>query len=291
MKKIVLIIFCCGFVFSGCVEKEKPPVNERQVVIYFSLTSLSNSPIKSTTATSAENQISKIILFGVDDQNKVVETYPAIPNPSLSGTKLAISNSVKFIYAIANPSSSIEEAKLSTVSDIMNLTEDFTTPPVSPFLMGGKGEVVDDRVNIEMIRAIAKIDVIGKNDYQIESVTVRNTPNKGYVFAQETLSVPSTAQRVRYPTVNSATPTLYVAESTRLNQLRLDVTGTANGKQTPVTVTLLNNGNPIDIVRNTHYQVSITSDPNKEVVVTVTVQEWIKGEKLDDHIIPDDAFN
>ena len=289
MNKIVLLFVVFGFILTGCGGDDPTPVMKRQVTVYISTTSLSNSSIK-TTASPSENLISKIIFFSVDGQNKIVETFQAISNPSVSGILLEISEPVKSFYAIANPSATIEGAKPSTVSDLMNLTCDFSTSPVSPFLMCGKGEVVDDRVNIELIRAIAKIEVIGKEGFEIQTVTVKNTPDKGYAFKQATLSLPASAVRVNYPVITSSAPSFYVAESAGQNPASFAVTGKIDGKNASFTITLKSGGKAIDIVRNTHYQINIKPDDNDVCDVTITIPDW-GGVVTDDHFIRYDSFN
>ena len=290
MKKIVLLFVVCGFIITGCTGDGPPPEMRRQVIVYISTTSLSNSSLKST-ASPSENLISKIILYGVDAQNRIVETFPAISNPSVSGILLNITEPVKSFYAIANPSQTIEGAKPSTVSDLMNLTGDFSTPPVSPFLMSGKGVIINDKVNIELIRAIAKIEVIGKDGLEIKTVTVKNTPNKGFVFQQATFSLPASIDWVNYPAITSPAPSVYVAENDKKNPTRLDIIGQFEGKQASYTVTLTSDGEAIAIIRNTHYQINVKPVDNFVCNVTISIPEWVGVVVTDDHFIPDESFN
>jgi len=292
MNKIVVLFTFSVILCSGCGGDRpvEPPETVSQVVIYFSTKSLSDSQLKST-ASPDENLISKIILFGVDDQNKVVETFPSITNPSLNGITLTITNKeVKSFYAIANPSTSLEGAKPSTVSDLMNLTGDFATPPVSPFLMSGKGNIVEEKVNIELIRVVAKIEIKGIDGFQIETVTVTNTPDKGYVFMQATLSVPSSAGRTNYPAITSTAPILYVAESAAQNPVSFVVTGQLNGLQAIYTIKPLSEGKAIDIVRNSHYLMNIKPITEDICDVTINIPEWNGVIVVDDVEIPDEAF-
>ena len=289
MKKKVLLYALCACIFTGCKDsKETLEPDDRQVDILFSAKATTSSFLKSTV-TPAENLISKVILFGVDVQNNVIENYAVINNPPLTGIQLTISKDVKSLYAIANPSTDMEATKPSSVSDLMNLVGDFTNAPQSPFLMGGNGNVIGDKVNIELIRAVAKIEIIGKNGFQIATVTVKNTTGKGYVFRKETFSVPASASMVNYPAINTTNPILYVAENSRQNPTQFVVTGQLQGKQASYTIVLTNEGQNVDIVRNTHYQVDITPITESECIVTITIPAWSDA-TTDDHVIPDENF-
>jgi len=103
---------------------------------------------------------------------------------------------------------------------------------------------ISNSVNIELIRAMAKIEIKGENGFVISSVTVRNTPNAGFVFKQATPSVAaSDVSRISYSAVSLATPILYVAESTGSNPPTFDVTGRIEGgNSTTYSVTLKVNG-------------------------------------------------
>ena len=251
----MLLFVLCHFVMTGCEhDPQNDPEADRMVEVSFTTRSLSGSLLKSA-ANPAEDLIEKIILFGVNEQNEVVQTFPVLVNPPLSGKPLTISRKVKSLYAIANPSTAMEAATLSSVSDIMGMVGDFTNAPRSPFLMSGKSNVSGNSVNIELIRAVAKINITGKNGFQITSVTVMNTAAKVYVFNRETLSIPGSVNMVNYPAVNSSS--IYIAENSKLNPVQFVVTGQLQGEQKNHSFTLESGGQNIDIVRNTSYQVSI----------------------------------
>src|SRR5215475_6799045 len=100
VRKVFLLCVLFGIILAGC--KESPCENEHDVWVYFSANPLSKS-LKST-ASPSEAEISKLILYGVDDKNVLVKTFPAILNPSSSGVTLSIPMEVCTLYAIANPS-------------------------------------------------------------------------------------------------------------------------------------------------------------------------------------------
>ena len=275
MKKIALLFALCVCIFAGCRKDPKPPKDitdrDRTVVVFFSTKSATSSILK---ATSDEDKISKIILFGVDDLNNVVETYAPINNPPLTGTKLTISPKVKMLYAIANPSDGLEAATPSTVSGLMNLIGDFTDAPQSPFLMSGNASASGYNVNIELIRAVAKISITGTNDFRVETVTVTNTPNQGYVFRRAPFSIPASHAKVGYPAIASTDPILYVAENTGNSPTQFTVTGTFQGSPASYTIVLESGVQKNDIVRNTWYRVGITPITESECDITITVPEW-----------------
>ena len=286
MKRIVLLLILSMFVLAGC--EKNLPADENQVLIYLSTGSLANQETKSTTA-DAEKLISKIVLYGVDDKNAVVKTF-TVPNPTLTGFKLTIPVQVKTLYAIANPTADIENAATPlNVAAILNLTADFTEAPQSPYIMSGIGAVSGSNANIELIRAIAKVEISPQNEFLIESVTVKNTPDKGFVFKKESTAAPTTSSRVSYP-ANTSNSTVYVAENSKDNPTEFEITGTYLGKQAIYTIVLSKDNTPIDIVRNTYYKVSVSALTDKECTITITIPAWEGVITTDEHIIPDTNF-
>ena len=274
------------FNIAGCkhdlidVETEE----DRLVVIFFSSQSLSGSLLKSA-ATSDEDQLDQIILFGVDDQNQVIDTFLLI-NPGATATK-TISRKIKAFYAIANPSGDMEN-ELETknfpfpLSYLTDLTGDFSVAPASPFLMGGYGNIIGSgayvSVDIDLIRTVARIDFSTDYGFEIDSIYVKNTPDAGYVFGREPLSVPPAATWVDYDGIEYLPPTtdttLYVAESSRLNPVEFTVTGMKSQKKVTYTFSLTKSGQAIDIKRNTRYQVNITPETDTECSINVSIPDW-----------------
>ena len=272
MKKIAVLFLFSSFILTGC---DKHPMNEsesldRQVMINFTAKSLSNSLLKSV-ASAAENSIEQIILFGANDNSEVVQTFPALQNPQLTGTAVYVSSEVASLYVIANPSDDMESLNPLTVDDLMAMTCDYANAPQAPFLMSSMGKLSGNSINIELVRTIAKIDIIGKNDFQVESVTVMNTPASGYVFDKGTLSVPS-SDMIAYPENSSSS--VYVAENSGQNPTKLFVKGMFQGQFTAYTIVLSTDGKPMDIERNTCYQVFITPITELECDVNISIPEW-----------------
>ena len=285
MKRISILYVLCGFVLAGCGNKEVD-TTENDVFVYISTNPLSD--LGKSATTMEENLISKFLLYGVNDKNVVVKTFPAITDPPLDGIQLIIPKEVKTLYAIANPSAGIENVNPSSLSGLLNLTGDFTTVPVSPFLMSGKGDVTGSNVSIVLTRAVAKIEVIAHNEFVIESVTVKNTPDKGYVFKKETIAAPTSSRRVDY-SANTTNSIVYVAENSKNSPTELVVSGTYLNKRASYTIVLKNNLAPIDIARNTYYKVNISAITDSECTVSITILVWDVKE-TDDHIIPDENF-
>ena len=257
-----------GLLLPGC-RKHKHHEPVREVAIFFSTKQITGSLLKST-ASEEENVISRVVMWGVDDKNNVVHTFPVRENPPLNGWLLSIPKNIILLYAIANPSSALEAANPSNVSDLTALTGDFTNAPASPLLMGGKANVNGYNVNIELVRSVAKIEVTGENGFEVQSVTVKNTPAKGFVFAQPTLTVPS-SERVNYP--ENSNTILYVAENSKQNPTTLIVKGAYAGTTYDVNVSFIMNGTLVDVVRNTCYSIGV--GPNgQDQNITFTIREW-----------------
>ena len=239
----------------GCKPNNIP--EQHQVMVFFSTRSPSGSLLKST-ATPAEDQISEIILFAINDKDEIVETFPL----SSSGGRLTLSRKITSLYAIANPGD-IVWATYTTGLQLRNLTANFSAKPASPFLMSGTAEIpyASATVNIRLVRAVAKINInVVDTGFEIESVTVNNTPAKGYVFSKTPFSVP-TSDRVTYSYSAgdlAINPSIYVAENSP-NQTEFVVTGKYQGRQIdPYTFKLTKGNNMyIEIKRNTCYQVDI----------------------------------
>ena len=284
MKKIVFLLTLLAFIFTGC---PKVTDEEREVVIYFTSKSFSN-PVLLPIATNTENAIQKIILFGVDDQNNI-KIFPVITDLSSSGVILSISKKIKSFYAIANPSSDIESANLSNASALIDIISDFSNAPDSPFLMSGKADIniIDDSITIELVKAVAKIRISSGNDFKISSVTVMNTSAKGYVFPKTPFSVPD--KKINYPEITASTPTFYVAENTTVSPTKFVVNGQFMGQQVSYTIEqLTSNGEPVNIVRNHYYEVTITPS-EYDCSITLSILDWIDV-PVDNHIIPDENF-
>lgn len=286
-NSIAFLLFAFASVtLAGCEPESLSPEN-RLVVINFTTGSLSDSMLKS--ATEAEKEITKIKLFGVAADNSIFETYPDIVGLPSSGVPITISRKVKTLYAIANPSVAME-AELSTISDLSNLVGVFDEPQ-SPYLMGGQISIngseseYGNNISIELIRAVAKVKITGKNGFQIETVTVTNTPDGGYVFKKAEPSVPATANMISYPVITSGAPIVYVAENTTQSSTKFVVTGTFNSKQASYTIVLKQEGQAIDIARNHYYQVAITPITKDECTTTISIPEWSE-EDTDDYVIP-----
>lgn len=288
MKNLILLfVFAC--IFAGCKSKDDPVEPSHKVIVFFSAKSNSTSLLKSD-ATDDEKKISRVILYGVDAQNAVIENYAPVNNPPLTGIQLTVSGNVKILYAIANPSEAMLAAVPSNLFELMAMTGDFTDAPRSPFLMGGNGVVNNSSVNIEFIRAVAKISFIGMKDFAIGSIAVENAPDEGYVFSQGSPAAPVSSEGVNYGAVESPTPTVYVAENTKQDPARFVVTGMFDGKLANYAFALSNEGLRIDIARNTHYQVSITPKTENECTITVNIPEWNDGE-TDVIVVPDNHFS
>jgi len=270
MKKIGIYFISIALIISGCSGKPNAE-QDRMLVVSFSIKSLTTTDMKSAT-TSDEEVISKVILFGVNNQDAVIEKRLVTINTSLEGFQLTISQDVKLLYAIANPSETHLSAKPSTVSDLLVLTDDFTNAPVSPFLMSGKANINGNNINIALVRSVAKIVVIGEDGFQVQSVTVKDTPSKGFVFAQTTLSVPPSSNRVDYTDISNST--IYVAENSKQNPTTLIVKGTVAGVPVKEKIfTFEKNGQPIDIERNFCYKATISFD-GQNADISFNIVEW-----------------
>ena len=275
----ILLFAFCGFILLGCRYDPMTDLEpDRQVVISFTA---SGSLLKSDI-TTAENKIEKIIFFGVSKKGDVIQNFPYFT--STQSITLTISRKVKWLYVIANPTTAHEDANPSNVSDLMGLTGIFVDLPQSPFLMSGIGEVNGDNVNIELIKSVAKIEISSDSkDFQITSVEVQNIPNQGYVFQQETtVTMPVSASPTQYSSMNTI---LYIPENTKENPVKFKIAGFFNGEPVEYTFSLKVGGNNIDIVRNTHYQVSITPRTEDECTINVSIPEWIEA-KIDKFILP-----
>lgn len=279
IKKIfsVAIIALVLFNMAGCRKDPTVDAGKERIIVFFSTEAVSASLIKATQpATGAELTINEVIVFGTDDVGNILQTE-LIQNPSLSGQAIEFLRRVETIYAIANPSTDMKNSNPANVAALKGLIANFANAPASPFLMSGSGVVDADRYAvIELEKPFAKVEIAGGNGFEIESVTVINTPDKGFVFPQPTFSVPGTAGRIDYPTVNTVAGnkiTVYVAENSAQNPTQFLVTGkfAGNNDNIPIDlfyITLQENNEDIDIERNTYYQVIINAKTPKMLSFT-----------------------
>ena len=287
-NSIIVWILALSLVnLTGC--KHDPIVDnggdDRLVVVFISANSISSS-LKSTASVD-EDDVTEVILFGVDGSDAVVGQPHTIANPSSSGNSLIVPRTVEWFYAIANPSDDMKNPSLfspTTVTDLEELVADFSDAPESPFLMSGIGEVQNYSAVINLVRTIAKIEVIGKNGFVVETVTVLDTPDEGYVFPKDPIEVPLTASPEEYDTFEATKDefnnplnivTFYIPENVKETPTRFKVTGTLDEVE-PITYTfeLKQNKTGIDIKRNTRYSVGISPINLFEGTIDLEVTEW-----------------
>ena len=246
-RDIIFLLFVCSvFSLIGC-NRELDDDPEHEVSINFTVGSLLKA-----TATPAEDLVNKIVLYGVDGQT-MIEKYTI----TQLNTTQKISKKVKSFYAIANPTSTMEN--LTTVAELTNLTFDFTaaTPPASPFLMSGTGTISGTSVSINLVRMVARIEITCTDSkFTNASITVSNTPRYGYVFPRTPLAVPNSCTRATNSYTNVVFPvSIYVAENTGATLTSIKVDGQYNGAAISPSYTFNFSNN---IVRNTNYPAAIS---------------------------------
>ena len=286
MKKLVFCLSLCGIILAGCKNDPSivPDNDDHQIAVIFSAPSVSSSLLKATTE---EKTISEVILFGVDAQDNIVPIEHSVlvgqdlDDALVSGTTIRLLKTITTLYAIANPSSTFDAGDPSTLTELLALTDDFTDEPnSSSLLMSGKGQIDagTKSAQIQLIRAVAKVEIIGLNDFEITSVQVMKTPDTGWVFEQASFSIPTNTP-VNYSEVLFTDPDddkiFYVAEN-ELPGTEIVITGNFNSKVLNYTLNSLSlEGVAIDqIVRNTHYKVGIFPLPDGDFAVTITIPDW-----------------
>ena len=285
MKRVVVLLVSVGLFLSGCNILNPKDENDHQVVVFFNTKSLSSSLLKST-ASEAEKTVEKIIIYGVDD-NDVVEKLLVEQNPPDGGILLTVSRSIKTFYAIANPSAAMEAYDPLSVAALTNMIAYFETAQQSPFLMSGKAGINGFKVNIELERVVVKIDIFGMNGFEIQSIEVKNTPDRVFVFDRGG-ALPTSGLRTDYlPTTST---TLYVAEYHSSDPTTFLVSGEFEDKQASYNLVIRSAGSAISLLRNTHYQVNISPITEDEFEFELIIPDWKDGQPLDDHFIPDDLF-
>ena len=276
MKNIALMFVLCAVILSGCKSDFIENEGTHDVVIFFSAKSLTSSLIKSSSASPEEKSIEKIIIFGVDNNGDVLQSF-LIQTPSLSGQVIDdVSRRVRLFYAVANPSDEVEIAEPENVTELLELTGDFSVAPQSPFMMSGIGTITGSAASIELVRTVAKIDVIGSNGLEINSVTVENTPAQGYVFSRANISAPSGSGMTSYQaTVNSdGVYTIYVAENSMQTPTQFVMTGQLENQQVTYMFTLRLGDEDVDVRRNTSYQVGVSPITHSKASFSFSIPEW-----------------
>ena len=283
MKKIFISLLVCGTLLNSCLKDKNlaPCLASKDVVINFTTKAMSDITTRSA-GSAAENAIIKLAVFGINEIGQVEQTFPVINNPMLTGNTLSILESVKTLKVIANPSADMT-LEYSSLAELNAALLELENAPASPFVMGGETEVNSSVINVELVRSIAKIDVKGANGFNVASVAVLNTPSVGYVFAQSEIPSFATSQYTAYTEQNGSV--VYVGENSKDTPTRLLVKGTYDGSLTAYTITLAQNSQLIDIVRNTAYEVTITPISNLECIVDVSIPEW-NDIVADDNFIP-----
>ena len=276
IKKIFLVAMIALVLFNlaGCKKEPTVDADKDSIIVFFSTQAVSASLLKATEpATGDETTISKVIVFGADKDGNFIQNPVTITSPNPNGQAMQFKRRVKTVYAIANPSLEMESFNPTDVTALKGLTADFTNVPETPFLMSGLGEVDENHsAVIRLEKPFAKVEIVGI-DFDIATVTVKNTPDKGFVFAGAATLVPGGAGMVNYLVdtpedyyENSAIIgkkiTVYVAENSKLSPTQFWVTGTFPDGTTPINlynITLQENNKDIDIERNTYYQIIINA--------------------------------
>ena len=276
-----MIFLVLGVLLAGCDQHIIDTDDEREIIVFFTARSLSASLLKST-ASEAEKYIEDILVFGVDGNGIVAQTFiiPQLDEQYLSnGIVLeSVSRLVKSFYAIANPSAEMKtEPYPSNVSELLSMTCAFSSSPKTPFVMSGVGNIVSGYVaQIDLVRTVAKIEITASPNFEIEKITVANTPGEGYLFKRDPLSVPDVSMTT-YQEIEPLTPslaTLYVAENNKDTPTQFIVTGQFDGQTVSYTVEFSKNGAKIDIERNKHYMVEIIAITHSKGQFTITVPDW-----------------
>ena len=259
-NNIIALLFTFSlFVMAGCGHNPKDDTEPEQLIsVNFSTMSMLGEDLLKSAATAEEDLITKIILFGINDEGAVITNIPAFTGVSLSGTQhniSGLSKNVTSLYAIANPSVTMEMANPSNVTDLMAMTGNFVVAPQSPFLMSCISEVNSASINLQFVRTVAKVNITGLPGFVIDSVRVVNTPSVGYVFNRESFSVPTSSKvSYSYPVGN---PSIYIAESSLMNPVQFLVKGRYQNKPDSLTFSLTGGSQITDIVRNTYYHVNV----------------------------------
>ena len=276
MKKIILVALSLAvFIVAGCGGAPDDPEQDRKIVAYYNVQQLSLSGTSSKSETEeAENMVNRIIFYGIDRQNTVSKLLTE-QNPTFGSTEITVSQDILSIFAVANPSSGIELATPQNLADLTDMVAEFANMPATPFIMSGIAVIFNNVANIELIRTIAKIEFLPSSELVIETVTVTNTPNQGYVFGRGSAAVPPTASRISYPQIASATPIIYVAENTASDPTAFVVTGTFEGNPARYEIPFeIEKGVSSAISRNTHYQIPIMPISEDACIVNITVLPW-----------------
>jgi hypothetical protein len=247
-KSLLWLLAFAWLVVAGC---RREPAPERTITVSFQVGSLLKS-----TATTEEDQITDILLFGADAQGAVQITQSIPP----SGGQLTIPGTVTALYAIANPTDALEAENPTTVADLQALTAGYPAAPAAPFPMSGMATVSGGAVGITLVRCVAKVELTGNANFQMESVTV-HTASTGYVFAPAAWAVPTASTWVdhTYTCEDAAPVVIYLAEHESNAPATFTVTGRLLDQPAHLQLittdpfSITENNHPVDIKRNTSY--------------------------------------
>ncbi|MDR1171194.1 MAG: hypothetical protein LBL24_01940 [Bacteroidales bacterium] len=280
MKKSVLLFALCVYIFAGCTKEPQKALDQEECQVEVSFSNdFTKSLLKSTT--DEEKTLSKVVLFGVDAAGDYVAKY-TIASPVVGAQPLTILKKIKTLYAIANPTNTME-ALTPDKTELDALVGDFSSAPATPLLMGGSGDIVNNEgvywVVITLSRAMAKV-VFTSEGFTITSVKATNTPDQAYVFKQPSVAAPSTATLIdTYAGVagTDADP-VYVAENANAadeTATKFAVSGKLDNNKT-VTYNITLKSGPstfLPIERNKQYNVTVKVT-DTSCTVTITMPDW-----------------
>lgn len=290
MKNLGLVgVVLLGLAFTACSkEEDNGGVNEtpRSVVI----TTRQINYEGSGQAIEDENTITdmKACLFEKGTMTKVFEDL----QPSADGYNLQINSYEGTIYMVANAGNMIDLQQMKeegiSEEEWKKTTMAMSNGKVVNFFTGSL--VIDGQnqpsQSLTLKRGVARfdlnVDVAGSA--AIESLTLKNVAQSGYLFAQgEVAAAPADVERNDVTThfdtaLSASTPgVLYVYEQENAG-IEVSIEAVIDGQHKVLTKTLEGN-----LKRNTIYTVTVRKN-DIDIVVKVGIDDWEPGE--DTEIIP-----
>lgn len=280
MKKIIFC-FISLLVLIGCEEdaplvRQLIPLGQTQVNLQFR--SEDSEVSQEATVNSLDIYVFRDGLLEFISQNTIENE---------SGVSFLLKEGgIRSFYLIANNTSKPAVVIGETTQGDFKKIESalLASMPAAPFIMSGVREdvrtTVDTALNLdcELSRLVAKVEVKSVNeDFVIESVALRSSPLRSYIFGQD---VPLDDQYADFDDVALADEAaLYSYENMNAEQSKatyLVVKGLDKGAPREYKVEFKDKqDHPIAIERNSLYQVNIDKSSDSHIGIEIKIKDWV----------------
>lgn len=295
--KLLLAFYIVAYTLAGCTEdpliKTSHSKYNKQLVV--------NVTQSKTRANVTEDDISRldVILFKDNVLEKVISNITIFNNTNGNiSVQIGVdTQGVRDVYTIANINYDewIKELIIgtSTVEDLKKLETQVLSKMVNlPLVMHGTVENINfndtpDNVQCKLYHTPARIDIKNVSDnFTLISAKLVNAKTSSMIFPSANISNSPLKNFDNVPATNNII-SLYTYENPIVDleqATAVEITGEADGKPLSYTVSLVADGKPIPVERNTLYTINVSNAKESSIETSITINPWLVGNSIDHNI-------